>query len=71
MTEVTEPSKFAFNESEAKLIKMYMKDGISRVNIARTLRNELEDRKIIDETTTYDELVENKPIAIYSCDIFT
>ena len=57
-----EPVKFEFNDSEAKLIKSYVKDGFSRLSIARSLRSHLEGRNIIEDDATYEEIILNKPL---------
>ena len=61
MSEVIKAA-FSFDEVEQKLIKNYVKDGYSRIQIAKMLREHLEGRRIIDDMTTYEELTNNKSL---------
>ena len=57
MSKVTQtPTNFSFVEAEENLIKVYIKDGYSRIAIAKKLRVLLEERGIFDDTTTFDEI---------------
>lgn len=54
--------EFIFDEEEKKLIKSYVKDSYNQLGYAADLRKRLENRKVIDESTTYDELSDNEQL---------
>ena len=55
---------FKFEEEEEKLIKNYFKEGYVRIQIAKNLRNLLENRNIMDDTSTFTEILENKSLVL-------